>query len=85
MSAMIERVAKAAAAARFGTIVDRLYWESDAWRKAHIDIAVACISAMREPTADMVDAMRDVGPDAPYGMSETIERWHAGIEAALDT
>lgn len=42
------------------------------------------ITAMREPDGDMVDAGRDVGPDAPYGAGETRERWRAMIDAALD-
>jgi hypothetical protein len=55
---MVERVARACAAARFGTIVDRIYWnqESDSWRQAHIDIALAAIEALCEPTEAMVDA-----------------------------
>ena len=41
------------------------------------------IKAMREATADMIDAGRDIGPDAPYGLSETIKRWQAMIDEAL--
>jgi hypothetical protein len=45
--------------------------------------ARAAIEATLEPTADMIDAMRDIGPDAPYGAAETAERWRAGVRAAL--
>jgi hypothetical protein len=80
---MIERVARAAAAARFGTTVDQLYWnqESDAWRQAHIDIARATIAAMREPVADMFQA---IPAGAHPEMHETVlENWRAMIDAAL--
>lgn len=32
---------------------------------------------------NMIDAGRDIGPDAPYGLSETIKRWQAMIDEAL--
>ena len=46
-------------------------------------VARAAIEAMREPTPDMTDACRDVGPDRPYGLHETCERWRTMIDAAL--
>lgn len=41
------------------------------------------IKAMRDPSVDMIDAGRNIGPDAPYGLSETIKRWQAMIDEAL--
>lgn len=34
-------------------------------------------------TPDMIDAGRDVGPDAPYGLGETRQRWAAFRDAFL--
>ena len=86
---MVERVARACAAARFGTIVDRIYWnqESDSWRLAHIDIALAAIEAMREPTEAMVDAA-EVANEVWVGDELVVsvdwrKSWRAMIDAAL--
>jgi hypothetical protein len=79
---MVERVARACAAARFGTIVDRIYWnqESDSWRQAHIDIALAAIEALCEPTEMMLCECTDAWGD-PIGTGKDF--WHAMIDAAL--
>ena len=37
----------------------------------------------REPSAGMIEAGRNVGPDAPYGVSETAKRWRAMVDEAL--
>ncbi|KTE19733.1 hypothetical protein ATE67_13900 [Sphingopyxis sp. H050] len=47
------------------------------------EIALAAIFGMREASPDMIDAGRDVGADAPYGLAETREKWSVMIEAAL--
>lgn len=52
----------------------RYYFES----KARV-----VLQAIREPSRNMVDAARDVGPAAPYGLGETREKWRTFIDAAL--
>lgn len=47
------------------------------------EIALAAIFGMKEPSAEMLDAARDVGPAAPYGLDETREKWRAFIETAI--
>jgi hypothetical protein len=74
MSEMVERVARGIAESF--SRADPL-WEN--W----LPQARAAIAAMREPTAAMVDLGRGIGPDAPYGLAETRERWHAMIDECL--
>lgn len=86
---MVETVARAMAAAK-GDDPDEMFspfgnipgGTMERWRW-HLVFARAAILAMREPTAEMVDAGRDIGPDAPYGMSETAGRYRAMIDTAL--
>lgn len=47
------------------------------------EIALAAIKGMREATAEMVDAGRDVGPAVPYGVHEVCERWTVMVDAAI--
>ena len=51
-------VAKGIAAARFGTQVDQTYWdqESDAWRRAHLDMAEAAIAVLCHNNVNCFDA-----------------------------
>lgn len=85
MSEMVERVATAIWALYRHTDCNEYDQLAPHAKHTADEMARAAIEAMREPTADMVDAGRDVGPDAPYGLSETIKRWEAMINAALDT
>jgi hypothetical protein len=73
---MVERVARACAEARFGT---GIYWnqESDSWRQAHIDIALAAIAAMRVPTEAMLAI------PVPITRAELVVIWRAMLDAAL--
>ncbi len=53
----------------------------------YLDAADAAIRTvlerLREPSGDVIDAGRDVGPDAPYGVSETREKWITMLDAAV--
>lgn len=92
---MVERAAKAIAAERFGTTVDRLHWdqESDSWRQTHIDMALAAIEAMREPTEAMLHAKaapdaemtggKDCSVDGFLDTWDAIDVWRAMVDAAL--
>ena len=51
--------------------------------ETELDDARAAIEALREPTAEMIDAGRDVGPDAPYGAAETAQRFRTMMDKAL--
>lgn len=46
--------------------------------------ARAVLLAIREPSNEMIDAGRDVGPAAPYGLHEVRERWETMIDKALE-
>lgn len=88
MSEMVERLAKAIFMSHNGLRKHArgLTWEDNAvdWEKDEYRAMVrAALEELREPTADMIDAGRDIGHDAPYGLSETIKRWQAMIDEAL--
>jgi hypothetical protein len=63
-------------------------WNGDDFADLPEDVQREFIEAVREglrdPSGEMVDAMRDIGPAAPYGAQETIDRWQAGIDALTE-
>ena len=83
MSEMVERLARAIHLAE----CHGNQREADAsWIYCNLlrrDQARAAIKAMREPTADMIDAGRDAPAHAPAGVSETHKVWVSMIDAAL--
>lgn len=80
-----EKVARALLASESG---NELAWDSldlitrgAFLRDAQAAIA-AVLDALRDCPPDVIDAGRDVGPDAPYGLVETREKWLAMLAEA---
>lgn len=70
MTEMIELVARAIAWETGATMADMDDWEQ------HQGLAVVAIKALREPTPEILDAMKaNIGP--------LKEMWRGGIDAAL--
>jgi hypothetical protein len=79
---MIERVAFAFYAEEcrtMGLAPDPLEELAPLRRETFLRFARAAVTAMREPTADMEEAIVDVSPDRPHA-----DYWRAGIDAALE-
>lgn len=69
-----------------GSLLFRIHtWDeySEGDRAKFYKHARAAMEAMFVPTKEMVDRMSNIGPGRPYGVQETIDRWNAGVDAAL--